>query len=71
MLKQGWAIAENYKYSRSKIIVQDGKAYFTSDAKESMTLQGENIMGKTNEEATVELINGVPLNTKIVGHTRM
>jgi hypothetical protein len=36
-----------------------------------MTLQGENIMGETNEEATIELINGVPLITKIVGHTRM
>lgn len=73
MLKEGWSQCTNYKYNRTnlKISLIGNKALITSDIYESMTVQGQNISGTTKEEATVELINGNPRITKIVGYTKM
>jgi len=73
MLKQGWSMYTNYKYSRSnvKIKIKGGKAYVTADVKESMTVQGQHVAGESKEEVTYELINGKPLITSVVGYTTM
>ena len=73
MLEEGWAMYENYKYSKSnvKIKIQGRKAFISADVRESMTVQGQNIAGESKEEITIELINGKPLITKVVGYTSM
>ena len=73
LLKEGWSQYRNYKYNRTnlKISLTGNKALITADIFESMTVQGQTISGATKEEVTVELINGNPRITKIVGYTRM
>jgi hypothetical protein len=73
MLKQGWSQSTNYKYNRTneKISLVGNKALITSDTYESMTMQGRNISGTSKEEVTVEVINGNPRITKLVGYTEM
>lgn len=73
MLKEGWSQFTNYKYNRTnlKISLIGNKALITADIFESMTVQGRNISGTSKEEVIVELINGNPRITKIVGYTRM
>jgi len=73
LLKEGWSQFTNYKYNRTtlKISLIGNKALITSDIYESMTMQGQNISGTSKEEATVELINGNPRITKVVGYTEM
>lgn len=73
MLQQGWSTYENYKYSKSNVVVkmQGDKAFVTADVKETMTVQGKSVTGESKEEVTIELINGKPLITKIVGYTSM
>ena len=73
MLEEGWSMYENYKYSKSnvKIKIQGSKAFVSADVRESMTVQGKNIAGESKEEITIELINGKPLITNMVGYTSM
>jgi hypothetical protein len=73
LLKEGWSQCRNYKYNRTnlKISLTGNKALITADISESMTVQGQTISGTSKEEITVELINGNPRITKIVGYTRM
>ena len=73
MLQQGWSMYTNYKYNRSnvKINIQGNKALVSADVKESMTVQGQNITGKSKEEITLEVINGKTLITSVVGYTSM
>jgi phosphoribosylformimino-5-aminoimidazole carboxamide ribonucleotide (ProFAR) isomerase len=73
MLQQGWAKSTNYEYSRSnmEIKIQGNKAFVSTNVKESMTVQGQNISGESKEEVTIELINGSPLITKVIGYTSM
>ncbi len=73
MLEEGWSMYENYKYSKSnvKIKIQGRKAFVSADVRESMTVQGQNIAGESKEEITIELINGKPLITNMVGYTSM
>ena len=73
MLEEGWSMYENYKYSKSnvKIKIQGSKAFVSADVRESMTVQGQNIAGESKEEITIELINGKPLITNMVGYTSM
>ncbi len=73
MLKQSWAVSENYVYRRSnlKIDIQGNKAVVTADVSESMTVQGRNISTETHEEVTVEMINAEPLVINVVGYTTM
>jgi len=73
LLKEGWSQYGNYKYNRTnpKISLTGNKALITADIYESMTVQGQTISGNSKEEITVELINGNPRITKIVGYTRM
>ena len=46
MLAKGWAQYKNYKYSRTNmsIKIKGNKAYISADIKESMTMQGKNIL---------------------------
>ncbi len=73
MLEEGWSMYENYKYRKSnvKIKIQGSKAFVSADVRESMTVQGQNIAGESKEEITIELINGKPLITDMVGYTSM
>ena len=73
MLEEGWSMYENYKYRKSnvKIKIQGSKAFVSADVRESMTVQGQNIAGESKEEITIELINGKPLITNMVGYTSM
>lgn len=75
MLKQGWAVAQNYSYKRENVkinIVEKGrKAVVTADVIESMTIQGQDITGKSTEEAVVELVNGKLLITAVSGKASM
>ncbi len=73
MLKDGWSMSKNYKYTRSnlKIDIQGDKAIITADTRESMTVQGQHITSKVSEKVTMELINGKPLITNVVGHISM
>lgn len=75
MLKQGWAVAQNYSYKRDNVkinIVEKGKkAVVTADVIESMIVQGQNFTGNSTEEAVVELVNGKLLITSVTGNTSM
>ena len=73
MTKEGWAVSSNYKYKRLKlnINIRDNVAYATATIIESMTIAGQKIGGQTKEMATIKMINGKPLVTKLVGHTKM
>lgn len=74
-LKEGWAAYEDYKYQRSnlKIEIAEGskKAVVKADILESMAIDGQVVQATTREESMVELINGKPLFTKLVGYTSM
>lgn len=73
MLQQGWAMYQDYKYKRSnvKIDLQGNKAVVSADVSESMTVQGQTLAGVSKETVTIEVINGKPMVTRIVGHTSM
>jgi len=73
ILKRGWSIYKNYKYTRTNINIKikNNKAFVTSNIKESMTIEGKNISGSSKEETTIELIDGKLLITKLVGYTSM
>ena len=69
MLEEGWAAASNYEYARTnlKIDMQGNKALITAIIRESMTVRGRNMNTRTFERVTMELIDGKPLITKVVG----
>jgi len=73
MLKQGWSMYKNYKYSKSnvKINIQGSAAYVSADIKESMTVQGQDISGNSKEDLTIELVNGRVLITSVVAYATM
>ncbi len=73
MLQQASDMSKNYKYKRSNMVIkiEGNRAIVTSDISESMTMQGKEVSGETKEEITIELINGKPLITKMVGYTTM
>lgn len=73
LLEQGWAQSSNYKYSKSDVTIKiDGdKAFVSANVNESMTIQGQNISVFSKEKAVIELINGKPFITEIVGYTSM
>jgi hypothetical protein len=74
MLQEGWSMYTNYKYVRTNVKIKlesEKRAYVTADVEESMTVQGQNITGKSKEEVTVELIGGKPKITKVTARVRM
>jgi len=73
MVQQGWTTYSNYTYSKSDVVIkmQDDKAFVTSKVSESMTVQGSTMSGESKEEVTIELVNGRPLITRMVGYTSM
>jgi hypothetical protein len=73
ILKEGWSKYTNYKYRRTtrKLTITGNRALIIADVHESMTVQGRNISGTASEEVTVELINGSPRITEIVGYAGM
>ena len=73
MLEQSWAQYSDYKYSRSNmtIDIKNNKALVSAVVQESMVFRGQKVSGSTKEEVTIELINGEPLVTKVIGHTRL
>ena len=73
MLEQGWAQYTNYKCSRSNVVtkIKHDKAYVSADIQESMTIHGQYLSGASKEEVIIELVNGKPLITEMVGYTSM
>lgn len=73
MLKQGWQHHTNYQYKRSnlKIQIQGNKAAVSADITESMDINGQKLSGKSKEEVSIELIDGKPLITHVVGVVNM
>lgn len=73
MLDQGWAMYENYKYSKSNVVINitGNTAIASATVHESMTVQGQEISGVTQEEATIEVVDGNLLITKIIGYATM
>ena len=69
MLEEGWAAASNYEYKRTnlKIKMEGDKAMITAIIRESMSVRGRKLNTRTHERVTMELINGMPLITKVVG----
>ena len=73
-LRETWAAYQNYVYEKTNVvidIVNGSKAVVKSDVSESMTIHNQTISANSREEATVEMINGKPLFTRIVAHTTM
>ncbi len=73
MMQQGGDMCKNYKYKRSNMVIkiEGNRAIVTADISESFTLQGKEISAESKEETTIELVNGKPLITKVVGYTTM
>ncbi len=73
MLQQGWDMYKNHKYKQSNMVIkiEGNRAIVTADISESMTVQGKEMSAETKEETTIELVNGKPLITKVVGYTTM
>ena len=74
MVKQGMAEAENYTYKRHNVqikIINSKKAVVTETVTEIVTIGGQTMSNRTDEEATIELINGQLLFTRIIGNSRM
>jgi hypothetical protein len=51
--------------------IKNNKALVSAVVQESMIFQGQNMSGSTKEEVTIELVDGNPLVTKVIGHTRL
>ncbi len=74
MLQEGWSTYTNYKYVRTNVrikIESENRAYVTADVEESMTVEGQNITGRSKEEVTVELVKGKPKITRVTARVRM
>jgi hypothetical protein len=65
----------DYKYERKPLgieIVSQGKKGITKDrTTESMRLNGKSFRGVTVTTASIELVNGVPMVTSIVGDSKI
>lgn len=53
------------------IKIRENKAFVSALVQESMTVQGQIISGFSREVVTIELVNGTPLITEVVGYTGM
>ena len=51
--------------------IKNNKALVSAVVQESMIYQGQNMSGSTKEEVTIELVDGKPLVTKVIRHTRL
>ena len=73
-MKKSWTAYQDYIYQKKNVvidIVNGSKAIVKADVFESMTVQGQTISANTREESTIEVVNGRPLFTRIVGDTTM
>jgi len=72
-LQDVWSQASNYTYRKSnqKITISDGKAIVSADIAESMVLQGQHLVTRSSEVATIEKINGTLLVTRVIASTSM
>lgn len=72
-LRQGWAASSNYSYRRAneKIVLSGSKAYVSSEVFESMVINGQPLRTSSKESATLELINGALLVTKVFATASM
>jgi hypothetical protein len=66
-LRAGWAMASSYTYKRSneKIALEGNQAVVTADIAETMVIGGQQISSRAYERATVEVIDGKLMVTKI------
>ncbi|MCW8930310.1 MAG: nuclear transport factor 2 family protein [Gammaproteobacteria bacterium] len=77
MAKESWAVSDNYKYSRNnvKIDISGNVANVSADVNESMTMSAEgrsiSIKSDSFETLTIEMINDVPLITKLKADSKM
>lgn len=73
-LRRGWSEYKNYEYSRNsaKITIESPqKATVSSKVTEFLTIDGQDLQAVTRETVTVEVVNGHPLITKVVGYVKV
>ena len=60
MLKQSWSLYKDYQYQRSnqKINMADNQAIVIADIRESMNIDGQVILGSSQEEVIIKSVNG-------------
>lgn len=73
MLEQGWSAFEAYSYERTELNIdmQNTKALLSFSVEEKMRVQGQNIEGTSKGEATVKMVGGKPLFTKMLANVSM
>jgi hypothetical protein len=73
LLNQTWPLAANYNYRRKNlnISMEAGKAVITDEVAESMVIHGQYVSSTTSETATIELVNGKLLITRMESETAM
>ncbi len=73
--KEQMRAATDYKYERKTLgieIVSQGKKGISKDrTTESMRLNGQSFRGVTVTTASIELVNGIPMVTSIVGDSKI
>jgi len=72
-LRNNWSMSTNYVYRRSNeiIAVSGNAATVSADVFESMVMGGQYISGRSTQVATIELVKGTPMITKIVARGSM
>lgn len=68
-----WAQSTTYSYRRANdVITFSGRsANVVSDVIEEITVGGQTVRSTSHETATIELVNGKPLLTRVVGKAEM
>ena len=72
-LNYTWTATSNYSYRRNneRISISGNMGTVTADVKEGMVMNGQYVRMNSVETATIELVNGVPLITKVTANSSM
>mgnify|MGYP001070890524 CR=1 FL=1 len=73
LMTQGLQAANSYEHETSnvKIRIKQGKAYVSMAVKETVGINGQTQVGNSQEDMTIELIQGKLMVTEIVAYTTL
>lgn len=73
MLKLGWLSVSNIKHSKTNEVIRSNgnKVIVTADVNETMIVNGEENYVDAKVQATIEIVNGSTLITKLVAYTTL
>ncbi|MDX1408590.1 MAG: hypothetical protein R3330_10670 [Saprospiraceae bacterium] len=73
MIAMSWQQYSEYDYQRDNVMIslEDDKAEVSATITETIGYQGQSMTGHSKEVATVEMVEGAPKITRVVGHTSM